>query len=191
MTQKLKVGFGIAGFVLLIIAAVIAYNALKGRVPGDGLAAPTPEQSAADRQKAPDFSMTDSEGNTVKLSDLLKNGKPIVLNFWASWCGPCKSEMPEFETVYKDLGGDVQFVMLNMTDGQRETKETAASYVAQQGYTFPVFFDTERQAGAYAYGITGIPTTFFIDKDGYIVSSWQSAMTEQNLRSKIDLIWKT
>ncbi|MCL2342684.1 MAG: redoxin domain-containing protein [Firmicutes bacterium] len=190
MNRKLKAGLGIAGFVLLIVAAVVAYNALRDRAPGDG-AALTPEQSAADRQKAPDFMMTDSDGNTVKLSDLLANGKPVVLNFWASWCDPCKSEMPEFETVYKDLGNDVQFVMLNMTDGQRETTETAAAYVAKEGYTFPVFFDTERQAGAYAYGIRAIPTTFFIDQGGYIVSSWQSTLTEQTLRDRIDALWKT
>ena len=189
MTQKLKIILGAAGFVLLILAAVIAYNALKGQAPKDS-AALTPAPSA-DRRKAPDFTMTDSGGNTVKLSDLLSEGKPVVLNFWASWCGPCKSEMPEFEKVYKDLGGKVQFVMLNMTDGQRETLQSAAAYVAGQGFTFPVFFDTEQQAGAVAYGINSIPTTIIIDQDGYFVSGWKGTIDEQTLRDGIDALWKT
>ena len=172
----------IAGLALLIVVAVIAYNALKEKVsPDDSI----PPVSASDKQAAPDFTMIDWDGNSVKLSDM--KGKPVVLNFWASWCPPCKSEMPDFETVYKELGGDVQFMMVDLTDGQRETKEIGAAYIESQGYTFPVYFDT-LQEGSYAYNIRSIPTTVFIDKDGNIVKEVTGAMSETALRNGIDLV---
>ncbi|MCL1917468.1 MAG: TlpA family protein disulfide reductase [Peptococcaceae bacterium] len=139
------------------------------------------------KPKATDFSMTDGNGNTVKLSDLIAKGKPIVLNFWASWCPPCKNEMPEFNKVYQDIGNDIQFAMVDLTDGQRETQAIGAKYVKDQGYVFPVYFDSQQEASK-VYGIRAIPTTLFIDKDGYIINTIQGGIDEQTLRENIDLI---
>ena len=77
--------------------------------------------------KAPDFTVLDASGNEVHLSDFV--GKPVVLNFWASWCPPCKSEMPDFEAVYQACGNDVQFLMVNLTDGNQETLTSAKAYI--------------------------------------------------------------
>jgi thiol-disulfide isomerase/thioredoxin len=126
MTQKLKLALGAAAFVVLIAAAAVGYNALNSRVK---LAQELAAEPGSDLVKAPDFSMTDKDGNTVTLSGLIANGKPVVLNFWASWCPPCKVEMPEFDRVYQEFGGEVQFVMLNLADGQRETIEKGGQYV--------------------------------------------------------------
>ncbi len=112
---------------------------------------------------APDFTVLDREGNRVALSSL--RGKPVVLNFWASWCDPCKREMPDFEDAYKKHGSDVQFLFINLTDGQNETVEIATAYIDGQGYTFPIYFDTASEA-AVAYQISSIPATFFINADG-------------------------
>ena len=76
--------------------------------------------------------------------------------------------MPEFQKAFEDKGGDVLFMMVNMTDGSRETAESAGEFIKEQGYTFPVYYDTE-QSAAYAYGINAIPMTVFIDSDGYAV----------------------
>lgn len=150
-----------------------------------GTQAASQDSNMDQKKMAPDFSVVDAQGNTVKLSDLA--GKPVVLNFWASWCPPCKSEMPEFEAVYQELGSEVQFMMVDATDGQRETVEIAASYVAAQGYTFPVFFDTQFEA-SYQYNVQSIPKTYFIDKDGYLVVGAQGAIDEETLRQGIDMI---
>ena len=139
---------------------------------------------------APDFAMVDAAGNTVTLHSLLAGGKPAVLNFWASWCPPCRSEMPEFEKVFKELGDEVRFVMVDLVDGGRETIETGAKYIEAEGYTFPVYFDAE-QEGAYAYGIHSIPTTIFIDRNGGIVTSAQGMLDESTLRKGVDLILNT
>ena len=133
---------------------------------------------------APDFTVYDGDNNTVNLSDYM--GKPIVLNFWASWCGPCQMEMPHFESVYQEMGEDIHFIMVNMTGG-RETLNSAKSFLNKTGYTFPVFFDLDLDA-AYAYNAFSLPTTVFIDADGNIRDMVSGAISEATLRGKIDKI---
>lgn len=137
-------------------------------------------------EKAPDFTVYDIDGDAVSLSDFI--GKPVVINFWASWCGPCKMEMPEFEEKHKELGGDVHFLMVNMTDGNRETRETAISFIEESGYTFPIYLDTDQDA-AYTYGVYSIPSTYFIGADGTAVAMAQGAIDSSVLERGIDMIY--
>lgn len=217
MNSKMKTILAIAGFILFIGAASFAYSSLKDKAPSSvelnpakepadetGTAAEsrvsesdsgeadkpagesgTAESTEEEQLVAPDFTAVDAEGNEVKLSDYL--GKPIVLNFWASWCPPCKSEMPEFNKVYEEMGDEVQFLMVDMVDGQRETKEKGEKYVADQGFTFPVLYDTKGEA-SYFYGVMSLPTTYFIDKDGYVITGAQGAIDEESLRKGIGYI---
>ena len=112
------------------------------------------------------FTVTDWDGNEVQLSDM--KGKPIILNFWASWCSPCKAEMPDFEEAYKEHGDEVVFMMINLTDGYRETVIKAKNHVKKEGYTFPVYFDTKSDV-AYSFSVSTIPATYLIDENGNIV----------------------
>ncbi len=143
------------------------------------------EEEEPELTPAPDFTVYDKEGNEVHLSDFV--GKPIVLNFWASWCSPCKSEMPDFNQAYLDYGEEVQFLMVNMTDGSRETVESASAFIEEQGYEFPVFYDTDYDA-ALTYGAYALPTTYFIDAEGYGVAWAQSALSAENLQKGLDMI---
>ena len=151
---------------------------------------PAAETESADHQEpediiAPDFEVIDKEGNPVKLSSFF--GKPIVLNFWASWCGPCQSEMPDFHEKYAGLGGDVHFVMVNMTDGGRETVETASAFIEKNGYDFPVLFDTKSEA-AMTYGAYSLPTSFFINAEGHVIAQAVGAIDAATLQQGIDMI---
>jgi len=137
------------------------------------------------KNTATNFTVYDSNGNAVSLSDYF--GKPIVVNFWASWCGPCKSEMPGFDSMYQQYKGSVTFLMVDMVDGNRETKETGQSFIAKNGFSFPVFYDT-KQSASYAYSITSYPTTLFINADGSIATIKKGAMSESTLENEINKI---
>ena len=129
--------------------------------------------------------MLDSYGSSVRLSG--KFGKPIVINFWATWCSPCRQELPDFNRLYSEYGGRVTFMMVNLTDGLRDTVEGTKSFVAQNGYTFSVYFDTGHGA-ANAYGVSSIPQTTFIDRSGNIYTTRIGAMNEATLRGYLDAL---
>ena len=134
---------------------------------------------------APDFTVTDMDGNEVKLSDFF--GKPIVLNFWASWCGPCQYEMPDFEKAYQEYGEDVQFLMVNLTDGYSETVNSAKNFLEGTGYTFPVYFDTLSDA-AKTYQVYSIPCTYFLDSNGAVVTRTIGMISADALQQGVELI---
>lgn len=138
------------------------------------------------KTKAVDFTVYDKDGNEVTLSSFL--GEPVVLNFWASWCPPCKGEMPEFEKVYAELGDKINFLIVDMVDGQMETKADGEKYITDNNFTFPVYYDTDQNA-ANAYKVTSIPRTLIINKDGYIESLSVGGISEKTLREKISAVY--
>ncbi len=190
------------GFVLLLGGAALLYSRLSQntdtQILGTQQNSQTQEETSPDsssaqgeevqeeREKMPDFTVVDGEGNQVSLSDFF--GKPIILNFWASWCGPCKSEMPDFEAAYQEYGEEIAFLMINCTDGSQETVEKAKAYIEDQGYTFPVYYDTQLDA-SITYGASTIPMTFFIDEDGYGAAWARTALSRELLQQGIDMIY--
>ena len=144
------------------------------------------EESAAESSSSEElpfaweFEMKNSDGETVKLSDFV--GKPIVINFWASWCPPCKGELPAFDEVYQEYQQRVNFIMLNLTDGVKETEESARAFYDESGYTFPIYFDDQLQ-GAYAYGAYSIPLTVIITAEGRIKEQHAGMLDKQSLIS--------
>ena len=183
MNNKKKTVIAVIGFAAFLMIVYIGYTYLSAtfRLSDN----PTSSAQGDTYKTAADFTVFDEAGNPVKLSDF--SGKPIVLNFWASWCPPCKSEMPHFNSVYANKEDEVVFLMVDLVDGQRETKEKGLQYVTDQAFDLPVYFDTKQEA-AFAYGISSIPTTFLIDAKGNIVTSYKGAINEATLIEAIKLI---
>ena len=214
MEQKKTIIIVIVVFALLMAVAVPLYNRLSRDAQPDQLITlpqqenptetttqpivtkpeetkPTnpPEATTTQATEPPvtleyDFTVVDGNGKSVRLSNYV--GKPIVLNFWASWCGPCKSEMPEFQQVFEEMGEQVQFLMVNATVSG-DTVEKAKSFVGQNGYTFPVLFDTSGEA-LYAFGVDAFPSTFFLDRTGTPVGYAVGAINKETLLKGIGMI---
>lgn len=110
-----------------------------------------------------DFTVTDAEGNRIRLSDFA--GKPVVVNFWATWCGYCVSELDEFEQAWETYGDRVAFLMVDLTDDAYETVKTARAFLERKAYRFPDYYDTLYEAQR-AYAISAIPVTLVLDAAG-------------------------
>lgn len=150
----------------------------KGSVEEETTAETTEEQS----DELPDFKVYDMDGNAVTLYESF--GKPLVVNFWATWCPPCKAEMPYFDELYKEYGDRVDFMMVNITDGQRDTTASVKAFIGSNKYSFPVYCDSEMSA-AMAYGVNSIPMTLFIDSEGELINYKVGAISESALESML------
>lgn len=202
--RKKHVGVIVAAvvFAVLLIGAGVAYSALAPaadnkqiEVTGTDAVQETEVDAADDTgdgngtnaatTPAPDFTMTDADGATLTLADF--KGKPVLLNFWASWCGPCQSEMPDIQTAWKEHGTDVEFVIVNMTGMNGETEQSAKAFLADAGYTFPCYFDANNSA-ATAFGVSSIPQTYLINAEGNIIGAYMGAMDASVLAQGIDML---
>ncbi len=143
------------------------------------------DEADPDAVMAPDFVVYDIDGNTVSLSDF--EGKPVVINYWASWCPPCIAEFPDFELAYQEYGEDVVFLMVNSTDGSRETVETATEFIDENGYTMPIVFDSDLNF-ALTYQFRALPTTTFINGNGEIFSIYSGLIGKDIIDENIQKI---
>lgn len=147
------------------------------------------ERPANPRQgfPAPDFTLDLLGGGEVKLSDL--RGKPVVVNLWASWCPPCRAEMPAIEKVFRDYM-DLGLVVLGVNTTNQDSEANAAAFVREFGLTFPIPLDRDGSVSV-RYALRGLPTTFFIDRMGIIRSVVVGGpMSETVIRSKVEDLLK-
>ncbi|KNY25215.1 peptidylprolyl isomerase [Pseudobacteroides cellulosolvens] len=137
------------------------------------------EKSAFDpsaKTKAPDFQLENADGKKVKLSDY--KGKTVVLNFWATWCGPCKNEMPDINKAAGEIAKSKDAVLLTVNIG--ETKDVAVKFMKDNGYNMNLLLDSKMEI-ANKYGVSAIPTTIVIDKNGNIADQIVGATTYKKL----------
>lgn len=138
-------------------------NAISGEPIRLGL---IDDRQLAVGELAPDFVVEAADGGVVRLSDL--RGQTVVLNFWASWCGPCRAEFPEFQATHEERLSEGDLTVLAVDALVLDTRAAALGFVEEIGATFPIAFDTEDGDIAQRYGVRGLPATFFIDRDGVV-----------------------
>ena len=171
------------GVLILVNTALLAFLLFQLLMP-----ATRPASDPIVGHRAPDFSLAVlgpvTGKSTLSLSDF--KGKPVVLNFWASWCVPCKEELPLLESAWKRMqaqGKDVIFVGIDY----QESNSTAASFLQQNGITYPAVLDANGSVGS-SYDITSLPDTFFINRSGTVISKELREITAQVLTSNLQLI---
>lgn len=147
------------------------------------------DEGTADEQTLPaiDFTLTDQYGNTHTLSDY--KGKTVFLNFWATWCPPCRAEMPDIQKLYEtyDTEGDDALVVLGIAApgmGSERSEEGIKDFLDEHGYTYPVLMDTTGDI-FMGYGVFSYPTTFMIDKDGNVFGYASGQLSEDMMKSII------
>lgn len=149
--------FSSSVLLLLLCAGWIALSTRFG-VPSTEITAP------AIGFQAPDFTLTTTQGEVITLSEL--RGQPVIINFWASWCLPCRSEMPAMQEMYHQYqANDFEILAINTT--YQDQPDQVESYIQELGLTFPVLFDLNGEV-ANRYQVSALPTSFFIQPDGTI-----------------------
>lgn len=143
------------------------------------------DENERELPQVPNTQLLDEEGKSVDLHDFL--GKPILINIWATWCPPCRNEMPLLEKAYDKYGQDIHFIMLNATDSRpSETTETVQVYLDETGLDLPVFYDQD-QMNQITFGANVLPMTILIDKEGYLIKFIRGELTEDKLDELISL----
>lgn len=149
---------------------------------------PAPSPSTKALTPAPDFTLTDQNGVSHRLSDY--KGKTVFLNFWATWCPPCRGEMPDIQKLYeahgKNQGDLIVLGVASPNVGQEGSAEDIKSFLSDNGYTFPVVMDEGGTAAAIPYGISAYPTTYMIDTQGNIYGYVSSALTMDMMKSIVE-----
>lgn len=128
-------------------------------------------------KRLPDFSLKDLKGDLRTLSDYEKEGKIIFLNFWASWCPPCREEMPDLEKLDKEFD-DVKVVAVNVEE--KRDRDKVEKFLSEGDYNFDILLDDEMEVGM-EYFISSFPSTFFIDKNGIFRGLWPGMLTYEQM----------
>lgn len=132
---------------------------------------------------ASDFSWYDSEGKQVSLNSL--KGKTVLINFWATWCGPCKEELPDIEAVSKEYASK-GFVVIGVSEDRGDgLLHDVSGFAARHGLTYQIVVDNDNIANAYG-NINAIPTSFLINKDGQIAQKWIGVRDKSFFKSTVE-----
>ncbi|WP_164219622.1 TlpA disulfide reductase family protein [Virgibacillus sp. YIM 98842] len=162
---------------LLILAGIVVFNYVSDQSAttdnyddqGDVFIDESnmPEESAGIQpgETAPDFELETLEGDTVRLSDL--RGQKVILNFWATWCGPCREEMPEMQEFYDNNEEEVEILAVNLLETETDDSN-AQEFIDEFQYTYPVLLDEGAEVSEAYKGSVAVPTTYFIGTDGTI-----------------------
>lgn len=165
--------------IILVVIAVYAtknYNSKSNIV----INPPPNEQEKFNLMEDYDFTLEDLNGNKVTLSQL--KGKKVFLNFWATWCPPCKAEMPDMEKLYQETK-DSDLVMLAVNVG--EDKKTVQDFITKNNYNYTILLDTDGKI-SQLYQVSGIPTSYFIDTEGYLDGGTSGAIPLESMKKYVN-----
>jgi cytochrome c biogenesis protein CcmG/thiol:disulfide interchange protein DsbE len=149
--------------------------AIQSRPAADGVAA----------SPAPDFELTASDGKVVRLKDL--RGKVVLLNFWATWCPPCKAEMPDLNALHQKYGTEHDFVVLGVND--EEGAADVVAFAEREGIAFPLLLDPDGRVIEKLFNIRYLPTSMIIDREGNIRDTWRGQIAREAMLARLAKVW--
>lgn len=171
---------------IVVMALSIGWTLLS-RVPTAATTNGQPPPSPREGFSAPDFTLDVLGGGQIRLSDL--RGKVVLINLWASWCPPCRAEMPAIDKVYKAYK-DQGLIVLGVNTTNQDNEAAATAFVKELGLTFPILFDRTGLVSE-RYSLLGLPSSFFVDRKGVIRSIVVGGpMSETIIRSKVEPLLK-
>lgn len=159
---------------------VFSQGLTQERVASGNNSAEALEPAAVAGHPAPEFELKTLEGETLSLADF--KGKPVLVNFWATWCGPCRAEFPDFQRAYVDNADDLVIIGINNTAADQV--DLVDDFVREMGATFPIVLD-ESGAVVETYRVLGLPTTVFIDRDGVVNEVFTGPINKAYIESKL------
>ncbi|MBV7332601.1 TlpA family protein disulfide reductase [Chloroflexi bacterium TSY] len=197
LKKWLKIGVGLVALMIVSLVVISCsgttdnLSAVDDNVaqPGAESAASTQDTANSDLEPAPrtghpapEFTLTTLDGDVVNLSDF--RGQPVILNFWASWCGPCRVEMPDLQETYDTHSEDGVVVLgINLTRRENSLDDVPA-FIDEFGLTFPIVLDEEGEV-AKLYQVRGQPASAFIDANGVVQTMWQGPVTKQFIEDQL------
>ncbi len=166
----------------LLLMAVGAWLVLDQRQQVAEQAQPAAATAA---RQAPDFVLQTADGATVRLSDL--RGKVVLLNFWATWCPPCKAEMPDLNALHEEHGATRDFMVLGIN--MEESAAEVAAFAGPRKLTFPLLLDPDGTVSSGLYAIRSLPTSLIIDREGNIRDSWMGQISREAMEARLQQVW--
>jgi thiol-disulfide isomerase/thioredoxin len=156
--------------IIILLTGTFAFSYLNN----DNSEYNRPEVGVEVDKSAPDFELTDLNGDSVQLSDY--RGQKVFLNFWASWCPPCRSEMPDIQKLYQEKFDNFKIIAINVG----ESKAAAAEFIKKNNFDFKVILDKNQEVSR-EYLVRGIPTSYFLDENGVIVNKISGVISYQKM----------
>jgi len=141
--------------------------------------------AAAAVKPAPDFALKTLDGSQIHLSEL--RGKTVLLNFWATWCPPCKAEMPDLNALHREYGEARNFTVLGIDD--EEGQADVAAFAKQNAIAFPLALDSDGAVTSNRYNVRGLPTSLIIDREGNIRDMWTGRISKEAMLTRLKRVW--
>jgi peroxiredoxin len=188
LPTPLRIGIPILAVVAVALGVILVQrNDEPADDPSAALYGPLDSRPPEKGEPAPDFTLSNLDGQPIRLSDL--KGTPVVLNFWATWCGPCRAEMPALQESHARANGSFVLLGINSEGTQAETaRRLSRDFKDELGLTFPILLDTPDTEVFNQYRLRGLPDTFFIDRDGIVRDVVVGPLSREALDEKLDAL---